>query len=252
MPLKCEALQEFIDWENAAEVILSRPGDEPERLAREELRAAVPTTPPECLQPPPKRRKHAFNAKAKRVAKPKAAGPPPIIMKASLKASPPAKAAPAKAAPRESSSRLPLAAPPLHPPPPREPPPPPPAQRGSGPSRRQFKANAAASSAFAPDTDWNHPAAVAAEQHYAFTYGNPFKNRGPPAPGDGGPDTWRGQAYRPSSDRWGNRGGACRVFWTALNTGEHGTRDQAIAAAARCLLVGGSGGGKSSPAACSR
>ena len=37
--------------------------------------------------------------------------------------------------------------------------------------------------------------------------------RGPLGPEEGGPQTWRGQVFRPGSQRWANRGGANRDFF---------------------------------------
>jgi hypothetical protein len=62
--------------------------------------------------------------------------------------------------------------------------------------------------------DWNSPEAIRIEQAITFTYGRKFAERGPPAPGDGGPDLWRHQKFREHSGRWGNRGGKHRHEWT--------------------------------------
>jgi hypothetical protein len=65
------------------------------------------------------------------------------------------------------------------------------------------------------DIDWNSPEAIRIEQTIAFTYGRKFKDRGPPAPSEGGPSVWRHQAWREQSGRWGNRGGRKREFYDA-------------------------------------
>ena len=38
----------------------------------------------------------------------------------------------------------------------------------------------------------------------------PWDSRGPRGPQDGGPETWRGQRFRPNTGRWANAGGAHR------------------------------------------
>ena len=59
--------------------------------------------------------------------------------------------------------------------------------------------------------DWNSEEAIRIEKHITFTYGRKFRDRGPPPPEEGGPDTWRNQAWRASGQRWGNRGGKHRA-----------------------------------------
>jgi hypothetical protein len=63
--------------------------------------------------------------------------------------------------------------------------------------------------------DWNDPEVIRIEQAITFTYGKKFADRGPPPPGQGGPELWRNQAFRAESNRWGNRGGKHRHEWTA-------------------------------------
>ena len=70
----------------------------------------------------------------------------------------------------------------------------------------------------APDPaaiDWNSPSVIEIEKRITFMYGKKFKERGPPAPSEGGPELWRNQKYRESSGRWGNRGGKHKHEWTA-------------------------------------
>jgi len=55
-----------------------------------------------------------------------------------------------------------------------------------------------------------------AEQDMATELGIRWQNRGPPGPADGGPQTWRGQAFRPLANKWGNRGGQHREYYRAL------------------------------------
>ena len=61
-----------------------------------------------------------------------------------------------------------------------------------------------------PQLDWNSKESIELEKYFAFTYGKKFQERGPPAPTQGGPETWRGQAWREGKvsgvGRWGNRG----------------------------------------------
>jgi hypothetical protein len=68
--------------------------------------------------------------------------------------------------------------------------------------------------------DWNSPEAIRIEQAITFTYGKKFAERGPPPPGEGGPDVWRNQKFRESSGRWGNRGGKHRHEWTSYFQGK--------------------------------
>ena len=63
-------------------------------------------------------------------------------------------------------------------------------------------------SLIAAGVDWDAPETVELEKYFALTYGKKFKERGPPPPSDGGPQTWRGQRWRGTAEdgRWGNRG----------------------------------------------
>ena len=59
--------------------------------------------------------------------------------------------------------------------------------------------------------EWNSPAAIDAERE-AFREASAagimrMRDRGPPAPQEGGPNSWKGQKWREGSQRWGNRGG---------------------------------------------
>lgn len=53
----------------------------------------------------------------------------------------------------------------------------------------------------------------AAERKAAEEAGVRWQERGPPGPAAGGPETWRGQLYRPNSGRWSNRGGGNRDWY---------------------------------------
>jgi hypothetical protein len=73
------------------------------------------------------------------------------------------------------------------------------------------------------EIDWNSPEAIRIEQAITFTYGRKFADRGPPPPGEGGPDMWRHQKFREHSGRWGNRGGKHRHEWTSwIQSGDKG------------------------------
>ena len=63
-------------------------------------------------------------------------------------------------------------------------------------------------SVIAAGVDWDAPETIELEKYFAFTYGKKFKERGPPPPSEGGPQTWRGQKWRGTAEdgRWGNRG----------------------------------------------
>ena len=58
------------------------------------------------------------------------------------------------------------------------------------------------------------------EKQITFAYGAKFKDRGPPAPSEGGPEQWRHQKWRESGNRWGNRGGKNKHVWTAFFAGK--------------------------------
>jgi hypothetical protein len=60
---------------------------------------------------------------------------------------------------------------------------------------------------------------VAIEQAITFAYGCKLRNRGPEAPEVSGMETWRGQQWRPGSQRWGNRGGKRLAEWNAFYAG---------------------------------
>jgi hypothetical protein len=53
------------------------------------------------------------------------------------------------------------------------------------------------------------------EAESARELGLRWQERGPPAPSDGGPETWRGQKYRQGTQRWANRGGSSSTWWSA-------------------------------------
>ena len=50
----------------------------------------------------------------------------------------------------------------------------------------------------------------------ARSMGLSWAERGPPAPAQGGPSTWRGQTYRRGSGRWANRGGQLKEWYTGF------------------------------------
>ena len=68
--------------------------------------------------------------------------------------------------------------------------------------------------------DWNDPATIEIEKQITFMYGRKFANRGPPAPAEGGPEQWRQQKWRESGNRWGNRGGKHKHYWTSVHGGK--------------------------------
>ncbi len=57
--------------------------------------------------------------------------------------------------------------------------------------------------------DWNSPEVIQIEKALIFELGwkKKFRDRGPPGPSEGGPQQWRGQVWRPTTERWGSRGG---------------------------------------------
>ena len=68
--------------------------------------------------------------------------------------------------------------------------------------------------------DWKDPSTIEIEKQITFAYGAKFKDRGPPAPSEGGPEQWRHQKWRESGNRWGNRGGKNKHVWTAFFAGK--------------------------------
>ena len=52
-----------------------------------------------------------------------------------------------------------------------------------------------------------HLLMLRAERSASERSGLSWQQRGPPGPDEGGPQTWRGQRYRPLSRKWTNRGG---------------------------------------------
>ena len=63
---------------------------------------------------------------------------------------------------------------------------------------------------------WQEVQDLADEAEMARDNQVPWKLRGPPPPVEGGPSEWRGQAYRPGSERWANRGGANKEWYSAV------------------------------------
>ena len=63
---------------------------------------------------------------------------------------------------------------------------------------------------------WNDPEALAAEHNAAHANSIPWAQRGPPPPGKGGPETWRGLTYRPNSGKWMKRGGKHLQYYNSL------------------------------------
>ena len=68
--------------------------------------------------------------------------------------------------------------------------------------------------------DWNSSLVRGVEKALIFKLDlkMKFKQRGPPGPKDGGPKKWGGQAWRKQGNRWGNRGGKNKDFYTWLYT----------------------------------
>ena len=54
---------------------------------------------------------------------------------------------------------------------------------------------------------------LADERIVAEELGTRWQARGPPGPDQGGPTTWRGQAWRSGTKRWSNRGGRNREWY---------------------------------------
>ena len=76
--------------------------------------------------------------------------------------------------------------------------------------------NSAGSQAWSdPDAYWNSPMALAAEHAVAHANKTKWKERGPPGPDEGGPDTWRGLPFRKNSRKWMSRGGKHLAYYKA-------------------------------------
>lgn len=66
--------------------------------------------------------------------------------------------------------------------------------------------------------DWRSETVLAVLKEYQMKYDyKKFRDRGPPGPAMGGPQTWQGQAWRANAKRWGNRGGAKREMYAKLH-----------------------------------
>jgi hypothetical protein len=71
------------------------------------------------------------------------------------------------------------------------------------------------------DLDWHEKRRLMHEQACAILYKTPWQERGPtPKAGAERPGFWRGQAYRAGTNRWANRGGRNKDYysWLAKNT----------------------------------
>ena len=64
--------------------------------------------------------------------------------------------------------------------------------------------------------DWNSAEALAAESAMAAVHGVGWRDRGPPGPKDGGPQTWRGGTYRPNAKRWAKRSGRHLDYYNSV------------------------------------
>ena len=81
---------------------------------------------------------------------------------------------------------------------------------------------------------------IRTEAAVARELGMKWKERGPPAPDQGGPDSWRGQQWRQGSGRWANRGGKNAAWYTAY----YKAKAQGPEAVKRFLDESGKGSGK--------
>ena len=151
---------------------------------------AAPPTPPWRARPTSEAARPSTPPPTREVARPWPPAPPPCP--------PPGATAAGSAAP-----------PPLPTPP--APPPHPPQ------GHLRFREDAVAAGLHSPaELNWNDPLVIAMEKHITFTYGRKFRDRGPDGPPDGGPMMWRGQQWRSSGQRWGNRGGQNREHFAQL------------------------------------
>ena len=67
------------------------------------------------------------------------------------------------------------------------------------------------------DKFYNDPEFLAAESKAAKSLQVPWALRGPrQGPGEGGPTTWRGSTWRPTSKKWVKRGGRNLKYWSQL------------------------------------
>ena len=55
---------------------------------------------------------------------------------------------------------------------------------------------------------WNADDNIEAERRFAVRFNVGWRERGPPPPGEGGPNSWKGATWRPLAKRWAMRGGA--------------------------------------------
>ena len=67
------------------------------------------------------------------------------------------------------------------------------------------------------DKFFNDPEFLAAESTVAKSMQVPWALRGPrQGPGEGGPTTWRGSTWRPTTKKWVKRGGRNLKYWSQL------------------------------------
>ncbi len=67
------------------------------------------------------------------------------------------------------------------------------------------------------DEWYNQPMMLAAESLVANMKGVAWKDRGPRfGPEEGGPTTWRGQSWRPTTKKWAKRGGRNLKYWSQV------------------------------------
>jgi hypothetical protein len=70
---------------------------------------------------------------------------------------------------------------------------------------------------------------VLAEAQVALDMGLKWRERGPPPPEDPS-ERWRGQLYRPGSDRWANRGGKAASWYSEYYKNKRVMSKEALAA----------------------
>jgi hypothetical protein len=95
---------------------------------------------------------------------------------------------------------------------------------------------------------WNSLEALAAEHLMATEHGIGWRERGPPPPSEGGPQTWRGGTYRPNAQRWAKRGGRHLDYYNTVygRKGQQKAKDKGKGKKGKNLGKGKSSGSGSS------
>ena len=102
------------------------------------------------------------------------------------------------------------------------------AWRGGGGGQRGGAAGGPRGVAGGDRQVFNDPEFLAAESQVAKSMQVPWALRGPrQGPGEGGPTTWRGSTWRPTTKKWVKRGGRNLKYWSQLYS-QHGAKGKGV------------------------